>query len=396
MKRRDFLTHTAGIASILATGSSRSEVTPCPPPLDGVATNCPDDNPPPEGGTVLERRTSALTSANTPVANVNYFRSEEGSPQIPNNRTNQLTTITYSCEGIYYDPNRRLIHQLDREHTGGFLEHAIYDEVANTPWVQVDTSGQDPPADHWRECAFVPETGDIYHRKEGDNLLWIYDAANGTWGTTASTNLTSGDGGVHTIGYHANLFGAGRPGILHGAQLRFHGYEIATDEWTYLGSATNSNTGLTSVPYRGHSAYLAGRDELLFFTSSGDCFAIAAGAGLLSQLSTANVLEQRNAPQTPIQPTSSNPKAFSCMHPRQPDTILAMDGAMSGGNVGKCYYTKDGGTTPWVTASFTHPFMSEFGIVYMTVGSLPNHGVVAGAQGSTDNTKFVFWKPPLV
>ena len=49
MKRREFLSHTAGLASVLAASVSTAQTRPCPPELEGQPVNCPDDEPPLDG-----------------------------------------------------------------------------------------------------------------------------------------------------------------------------------------------------------------------------------------------------------------------------------------------------------------------------------------------------------
>lgn len=359
---------------------------------------CPRTTP-----TALEQRTRDLTSADMPVLNDNYFRSEEGAVQIPNNRTaSQGSEITWQVQGIYYDPIRRRMHQCDRQHSSTHTEHAYLDEVTNT-WVLVDTSIMDgSPPGHWRAADLDPSTGVIYWRREGSADLYIYDpdvGASGTWRFVTSTlDIASGDGG--NAGFHPNLFGPGVPGILTGRYAttqRFVAFKIADETWHDMSQSGQPAGSIGDVLFRGWSAYLAERDELIMTKSSGPMVAFAAGSGLETDISLTNSAENRSsiiaAGGKAIHPINTATKSYACIHPRDPNTILAMDCVNS--NV---YYTKDGASTAWQLAPFTHPFSSEltdFG--YNTVGCLPHHGVVVGSDTISDNnTRSVYWRPPLV
>lgn len=345
----------------------------------------------------LYQRTSALTSAATPVVNVNYFRSGEGSPVIPDNDTTQTDAITWQIEGIYYDENRRRVHQLDRQHSSLVLEHAYLDESANT-WSAVDTDLADGnPAGHWRACDFDPQTGRLYWQREGTDDLYIYDPVAG-WSIEDGSSVLTANSNPGNLGFHPNLFGAGSPGILTGSYVGdggFVAYRISDDTWHDLNQSGEPSANLFACLYAGWSIYVPATDELLMCQSAGDVFAFAAGAGLETNLSTSNSASARNAAPKGFENPGGGSGNFlyACTHPRQPSVVLAFDAANS--NV---YYTDDAAATAWQTASFTHPFASELntGGEY-TVGSLPYHGVVAACEsGVSNNANFVYWRPPLV
>ena len=386
MIRRDFLKNAAAMATALAAKTSYA--APCAPPLDGAENQVCGQT----SQSDLERRTRELTSGNTPILNVNYFRSEEGSPQIPNNRTQQQQAITWQVEGIYYDPIRRRMHQLDSQHQPGLLEHAYLDEASNT-WVKVDTSALGVAGgQHWRASDFDHGSGYLYWQREGSNNLAIYDPDSGWSQVSASPNISSTDPG--NGGFHPNLFGPNKPGFLTGRYnptTFFVAYDTRNQTWSNLNSGGATDVG--DVLYWGWSVYLPGRDELIMTDNGGGMIAFAAGAGLETGLSTANSASIRNNVPKAIFSSSGSDKCYACIHPRQPDVILAIDA--SGSTV---YYTTDGATSAWQTAAFTHPFASELNSIgYCTVGSLPSHGVVAACDNTdSNNTRFVFWKPPLV
>jgi len=401
--RREFLKTAAVLASGLAAKISHG--APCWPQLDGAANETCNPSDPSDPSN-LERRTGELTSSNTPQLGVNYFRSEDGDQyEILNNRTSQQgSSITWQVQGIYYDPIRRILYQLDKQHASEHLEHAEYDEVAGTAWTKITPhpdldSGGGPS--HWRQAVFIPETGYFWHQKESSDAIHFYDPNTGVWGKTidAPDNLQAGGSGPQGFGYHPNLYGPNKPGLLVANVWRFYAYNLLTELWDTLStSAMSTGTDLYDAD-RGEGFYIPDRDELLM-TARGKTnkngqnivYAVSAGAGNEANLSTANSAELRFAPPKQISGHSDNNKCYACMHPRQPNVLLAFPASNN-----EVWYTADGATTPWIEAPFTHPFASELTTDGKhTVGTLPHHGVVAGAASTTNNTRFVFWRPPLV
>lgn len=395
MIRREFLKNAAVLASGLAAKISHG--APCWPQLDGAANKTCD----PSNQLNLERRTGELTSSNTPQLGVNYFRSEDGDQyQIANNRTSQQgSSITWQVQGIYYDPLRRVMHQLDKQHNGS-AEHARYDELTNT-WTKVDASLLDVgAASHWRQQAFDPASGRIFHHKETEDFIHIYDPVDG-WTKTSDSpwDLSAGNSGPESFGYHPNLFGPSKPGMLVVNVWKFYAWNMTAETWHELNTSSMATDNDLYDVDRGEGFYLPGRDELIM-TARGKSnkngqnvvYALAAGAGLETDLSTANSAEIRFAPVKQISAHSDNNKCYACIHPRQPNVLLAFDAANSA-----VQYTDDGASTPWKTAPFTSPFASELNTDgKYTVGSLPHHGVVAACASTSNNTRFVFWRPPLV
>lgn len=396
--RREFLKNVAVLASGLAAKLSYG-ATPCPPQIDDAASKeCSLSN--------LERRTFELTSGNTPILNSNYFRSEEGDIQIKNNRTaGQGSVISYGVEGIYYDPIRRRMHQCDRQHNG-LMEHAYYDEVEDE-WTKVDTSLIDSfgiPG-HWRATAFVPETGFLYYQKEGHKTIFFYDPNANVWSQTAEEPLL-GEltelNAVKGMGYHPNLFGPGKPGLLVTMNRWFLGYNLTTEKWhSPLNSSGPMGEG-NPLAYCSHGQgwYFPGRDELLLTSRSHENtvngintnYAVGVGAGLETDLQVGSGVDMREQPPRPISGLADTAKCYAAFHPSQPDVLLAFPADND-----EVWYTADAAETPWIKAPFTHPFASELGTgAQYNVGSIPQHGVVAGCASTADNTRFVFWKPPLV
>lgn len=388
MIRRDFLKKT-----VTVVGGLTAEISyggPCAPLLDGAsnASCTPQNN--------LAIRTGALS-------NNEFFLSDDGNAdEVPNNTTPQNNNITWQSQGIYYDPVRGRMHQLDRQHTNGFTEHAYLDELTNA-WVDVSIpAALDAGSSHWRQQAFDPTTGRIFYQKEATNSIFIYDPDRG-WSETAdepSGGLTAGNSGPQSLGYHPNLFGPSGPGLLVINVWRFYAYNLSTDTWHTLNTSNMSTSNPLYDLDRGEGWYFPGRDELLITcrgktNPNGEnvAVAIAAGAGNETNLSTANSAEVRNKPAKQISGSSSNDKLNACFHPRQPNVLLAFDAASS-----TTYYTDDAAATSWNRAPFTHPFASQLTTDGRnTVGVLPQHGVVVGAAGiGTNNTKFVFWKVPTV
>ncbi len=353
--------------------------------------------------TNLERRCRDLVPANTPVSGANYFKSGDGQPfEVANNNApGQSNNITWQVEGAYYDPLRRKIHQLDRQHGSENFEHSTYDELTNS-WVatpilpDMDTA----PPGHWRGASFDPVSGRLFWQREGTNKLYIYDFENG-WSTTTHANL-AGSARAYAAGYHPHLFGANREGVLCTAQNYICAYNLNDGTWRDLTAFMGGGADLVDLE-RCQGIYFPFSNELMITgnardnpNSVGNNIAIVfpAGVGNLSNISLSTPgVELRNTPPKAITGDGGYNKLYACFHPQQPNVLLGFD--PSNTNV---WYTDDAGVTPWKAAGFTHPFLAEFSrLDRMTVGSMTHHGVVAGCEHiGPDLVQFLYWKPPLV
>jgi len=352
--------------------------------------------------TALEQRTRGL------IDGVFFNSGDGGSPEIPHAPQDTSKPYTWQTRTGFYDPIRRRAHVIGEYYEGGQpYEHHYLDEINNV-WVTADITAVPQGASHWRGGCFDVETGRFFWQREAREDIYWYDPDADEWAFHSShSGIIDGlPTSPWCTGFHPNLFGPGKPGLVHASVWRLHAFEFTdyyndptSGSWTHLnGSNFGSSHPLKGQGEAGCATYMPGRDELMI-TGRGDrdstnqCIVVHGGAGLLAgSVDVGNGVSVRTNPPKRATGQSNNSKAYLCIHPRKRDRILLMDAADN-----DTWYSDDGGQT-WPSGS-THPFAAQLdNDGKMSVTSLPHHGVVMGIthdNPSVGIAKCCFWKAPI-
>lgn len=358
---------------------------------------CPQVTP-----TALEERTRALSDGE-------FFHSNDGhaTAEIPNCLfTQDPLSVSWQAQSGWYDPIRRRVHYTGKDH-GELYEHNYLDEVSNT-WVNVPTAGDMGTGGHFRGHCFDPATGRLFYQRESSDNVWWYNPDTNAWTVHSTHTNLAGIGGERTTqwvtGFHPNLFGQGKPGLLHfnyDYVRAFEFTEYLTDPtagtWTELNVPSwPSSSLMDNFAAGGTCTYLSDRDEVMVTgrginVAGAEVLSVAAGAGALApNVDIGNGIEVRTNAQKAVANNSGTDKMFICIHPRKPGRILLMNAGST-----TTQYSDDGGQT-W-SAGPAHPFATELNALgNMSVTSLPYHGVVMGmTNNGTNNVRFCFWRPEV-
>lgn len=382
MKRRKFLTNSVGAIAGLS-GIGRSFAAPCPPMVSGASTiaQC------------------GVTGGN--LAQVANGLGLGQSASFTRNTLQRKEDIQWQVQTIWYDAARSELQYMGKPASSQSLDysHYTYSEATNS-W---STSGRSlfPGTGHIWNVTFDPTTGNYWFRKYNENVLRWFDrsaGASGAWRTTSSQTspaLNAGNVNFAAMGWHPNLFGAGRPGILIWAVFRFFAYDLSSGSFSVLNPSSFSSSGTYWNRSTGQSLYLPATDQLICFAKNAgnghEAILIEAGAGNSSDIFSDGMVTPTSAP--PIQVfggggTTNHGHVVS--HPNDPNRLLLLDEHGSS----RVWESSDFGTS-WQLRSYTHPFqaMVNWSRGEYTVGTIARYGVVVGMTSSAVGGEAVLWKP---
>lgn len=309
--------------------------------------------------------------------------------------------IQWQVQTIWYDETRGELQYMGKPATSQSRDysHYIYSEATDT-W---STSGKSlfPGTGHIWNCTFDPVNGDYWFRKyAGNEMRWFdrSDGANGRWKTTTtqtSPDLNNGNANFAAMGWHPNLFGPGRPGILIWAVFRFFGFDLTTGQYSVLTPSNFSSNGPYWNRGPGQALYLPARDQLICFArdeGNGDPAVIVdAGAGNSSDVVGDGFVRTTSEPPIPVfGGGGTNNHGHVVHHPDDPNRLLLLDEHGSS----RVWESIDFGNS-WQRQSYTHPFqqMQNWSVGEYTVGTIARYGVIVGMTSDDGGGETVLWRP---
>lgn len=385
MQRRKFLAGTIGLLTG-AWSSGRAEVSkPCPPDLLGVSD--------PVCGESSDARTS-LSEAALGLA-------PGQSAYFTKNTLQKETDIQWQVQTLWYDPVRRELQYMGKPASSQSLDysHYIYSEDSNS-WLTTGTS-LFPGTGHVWNVTFDATNGDYWFRRYNDNVLnWFdrSDGPNGSWKRTiAQTDpaLNNGNTNFAAMGWHPNLFGAGKPGILIWAVFRFFGYNLTTHDFSVLNPNNFSSSSVYYNRSTGQALYLPQTDQLICFAQNGgnghSAILVNAGAGNSSDIISEGLVTPTSAPPIEVYGGGGTSNHGHVVHhPGDPNRLLLLDEHGSS----RVWESADFGAS-WQLKSYRHPFedMAAWSAGEYTVGTVSEYGVIVGLTSDTGGGEAVVWKP---
>ena len=312
--------------------------------------------------------------------------------------------IQWMTESVYYDVLHREFQWMGKDAGPVDHTHYIYDEVSDT--YQTVGTNLFPGSGHiWNKC-FDPIEGDYYFRRSNTNSVEVYNRGNGAWTTTSSqTNpdLNSGNADFAAMGYHPNLFGPGKPGILCWAVFRAFAYNPKTDNWSVL-NPSNFSGGSPYIDRRqGDAFYIQATDQLVIFAGQGGAssdvaIVVEAGAGASNDIFTDGLVSTSSSPPLPIQGLGGTAnQGIIVKHPSEPDVLLCLEEH----GTARVWRSDNYGAT-WALQGGTHPFDSnaspsmptnEGEAGGFTCGTIWTHGVIIGITSNSSGMHPRLWKP---
>jgi hypothetical protein len=281
--------------------------------------------------------------------------------------------VTWQTATIYYDPTRKLVHAVGKEH-GGTYEHYVYNESSNS-W-----GGNTAPSDflvghYWNTC-FDPAEGAYYFALNGYNPIYKYVPGSG-WSTIANAPA-SVSAGFAGIGWHPNLYGTGDGGIVLVEQTYTHAWRRSKNTWQTIQS------GQSNASYNGGSgAWDSVNNRVWVGTGMSNRAAIvnAGSGGTIGSVSTST--------SSPIGvygggESSGGGKVIAHPYTAGKFLLLAADSYS--------VWSSTNSGASWSSAGYSHPFSANGG--QWTCGPIPAYGVVWGLASPGPGSMSRLWKPP--
>ena len=352
------------------------------------------------GGSSGSGGSSPYSCGDTKLAQVAASLSPGQSAQFTKNLLQNHNDIQWQVGTLFWDPNRRELQYMGKPASGQSLNHSHYIYSADTDtW---STTGQMlfPGIGHIWYPAFDAANGDYFYRQYNTNVIHWFDrsdGANGTWKESPEQlppALNEGNANFAAMGWHPNLFGAGKPGLFIWAVFRFFGYDLTTHTFSVL----SSDKFPSGSPYRnrktGQAVYLPGPDQLLCFGQANEvghpALLVKAGAGSSSDVFGDQLVTPTSAPPIEVYGGGADDNHGHVVnHPDDPNRLLLLDES----GTSRVWQSDDFGAT-WVLQSYEHPFqeMHNWSSGEYTAGSVPC-GVVVGMTSDGNGGETVLWKP---
>jgi hypothetical protein len=206
-----------------------------------------------------------------------YFAGATGSPAIPNAPRDVGESYTWQINTGWSDPIRRRIHVIGEYYEGGQpYEHHYWDD-ANNVWVTSDITAIYQGPSHWRGQTWDNDTGRMFHRREASDDVFWYDPVTDKWYSHSSDARFTEQEATwpYSIGFHPNLFGPNKPGLVaglfaHTLVFEFTNYlqDPTAGSWQSV-AQWDFGSNRRAIGRAGCSMYLPGADELIFFGDPG-------------------------------------------------------------------------------------------------------------------------------
>lgn len=381
MERRKFLVSAIGLA-VGGFGARSALAKPCPPEIIGVP------NPPCGVG-------------EGSLADVAQSLQAGQSAHFTKNTLQKENDIQWQVQTIWYDSSRRELQYMGKPASSQSTNysHYIYSEETNS-W---STTGQSlfPGTGHVWNVTFDPDNGDYWFRRYNDNIMMWFDRSdgpNGSWKQTVSQTdpaLNSGNTNFAAMGWHPNLFGAGKPGIFIWAVFRFFAYNLATQKFSVLSPSNFSSSSIYWNRSTGQALYLPATDQLICFAqdegNGHPAILVDAGAGNSSDVLSDGFITQVSEPPIEVYGGGgSSNHGHVVHHPDDPDRLLLLDEHGSS----RVWESSDRGAN-WDLQAYKHPFqaMKNWSEGEYTVGTVSEYGVVVALTSDSDGGEAVAWKP---